>query len=144
MSERREAGGAASGSSRLEPIGRDECLRLLDGRHLGRIGVVIAGQPLIFPVNYALHQNAIVFRTEPGNKLRGAVGHKVAFEIDDPGGPDDDAWSVLVVGTAELVESASERDQLTKLELGPWGLRLVGAHWVRIRTGAVTGRRIAR
>jgi nitroimidazol reductase NimA-like FMN-containing flavoprotein (pyridoxamine 5'-phosphate oxidase superfamily) len=141
MSERREAAGSGT---RLEAIDRDECLRLLEGRHLGRIGVVISDQPLVFPVNYALHQNAIVFRTESGNKLRGAIGHKVAFEIDDPGGPDDDAWSVLVVGTAELVESASERDQLTKLELGPWGPGQLGAHWVRIRTGAVTGRRIAR
>jgi nitroimidazol reductase NimA-like FMN-containing flavoprotein (pyridoxamine 5'-phosphate oxidase superfamily) len=139
MSERREAGG----STRLEPIDREECLRLLEGRHLGRIGVVIVDQPLIFPVNYALHQNAIVFRTESGNKLRGAIGHKVAFEIDDPGGRDDDAWSVLVVGTAELVESALERDQLNSLEIGPWGPGH-GAHWVRIRTGAVTGRRITR
>ena len=41
-------------NSDLEVISEAECLQLLERHHLGRIAVVIDGQPLILPVNYAL------------------------------------------------------------------------------------------
>ena len=68
--------------ARLESLTEDECLRLLANHGLGRIAVVIEGQPLIFPINYALSGRHIVFRTDAGTKLFGAEGHRVAFEID--------------------------------------------------------------
>jgi uncharacterized protein len=129
-------------ASRLEPFGRQDCLRLLGSRHLGPIAVVIADQPLMCPVNYALHQNTIVFRTDAGNKLRGAVGCRAAFEIDDAGGSERDAWSVLVVGTRgarRVTDEARAPRAVGARAMGP-GRR---EHWVSIRTDAVTGRRIA-
>jgi len=131
--------------TRLEPIGRSECLALLAEHHLGRLGVSIANQPVIFPVTYALDGQSIVFRTDPGTKLYGARDRRVAFEID---GIDDDpshpsGWSVLVVGRAELVEKPSDQARLDTLDLGAWNPG-PKQHWVRIRGGAITGRRLVR
>ena len=38
----------------IEVVDGDECLRLLRGRRVGRVGIVVAGEPLILPVNYAV------------------------------------------------------------------------------------------
>ena len=56
----------------LEVIAPDECRRLLGGDVVGRLAIVDGGSPAIFPVNYALDGEAIVFRTAPGTKLRWA------------------------------------------------------------------------
>jgi uncharacterized protein len=130
-------------TTQFEVLDRVRCLQLLSEHTLGRLGVVIGDQPLIFPVNYTLDGDAIVFRTDPGNKLRGAIGSRVAFEVDcgDTKGHAAGGWSALVIGRAELVDIPREAARLTQLEVGPWnpGPR---EFWVRIRTGAVTGRRI--
>lgn len=126
---------------RLEELGRDECLALLARHHLGRLAVVVGGRPLVFPVNYCLDGERVVFRTDAGTKLHGALGGPVAFEIDGTDGLYHGGWSVLVVGEAEEVADGAERDRLTRLPLGLWagGDR---SHWVRIRPAAVTGRRL--
>ena len=123
----------------LQVLDREECLDLLARHHLGRLAVSIHDQPVIFPVNYALDGQSIVFRTDRGTKLYGAHNRPVAFEID---GIDSDGWSVLVVGHAELVETADEIRRLQTLALGPWNPG-PKEHWVRIRSGSITGRRIS-
>jgi nitroimidazol reductase NimA-like FMN-containing flavoprotein (pyridoxamine 5'-phosphate oxidase superfamily) len=125
----------------LVPMARDECLRLLARERLGRIGVCVDQQPVLLPVNYAMDGNHIVFRTDPGTKLHAAIGRPVAFEIDGFDRLYHEGWSVLVVGTAEEVESAAELARLSRLPLGPWAPG-PKAHWVRIRAGAITGRRL--
>ncbi len=124
----------------LQELDRDECMQLLRSHHLGRLGVVVERQPLIFPVNYTLDGENVVFRTDPGTKLHAAIGQHVAFEIDESDSMYHGGASVLVVGPAELVP-ASEHKRLSTLPLGPWcpGAK---ATWVRIRSGAITGRRI--
>ena len=54
----------------LEELSETECLKLLSRHSLGRVGVVVDGQPQIFPVNYALKERLIVFRTAPGTHAR--------------------------------------------------------------------------
>ena len=78
----------------------DECLESLRNHHVGRVSVVVDGQPLIFPVNYAMEGRNVVFRTDAGTKLFGAGGKRVAFEIDDADPLYHEGWSVLVVGIA--------------------------------------------
>jgi nitroimidazol reductase NimA-like FMN-containing flavoprotein (pyridoxamine 5'-phosphate oxidase superfamily) len=127
----------------LEPIGSDECLRLLGTHHIGRIAVVVDGRPLIFPVNYAMAGRQVVFRSDPGTKLRAAIGQHVAFEIDGVDGMYHGGWSVLVVGRAEEEDNPTHLQDLARLPFTTW----VGgpkAHWVRIKGGAITGRRITR
>src|SRR4051794_6783895 len=127
--------------TRLEMLERDECDRLLRDHHIGRIAIVVGGQPLVFPVNYVMHDGAVVFRTARGTKLFGAIGRPVAFEIDDNDAMYHEGWSVLAVGEAEDVRDAVALARLRALRLQPWS-EAPKDHYVRIRPRAVTGRRI--
>jgi Pyridoxamine 5'-phosphate oxidase len=46
-------------------LDRDQCLRLLADEVIGRLAVIAGNTPAIFPVNYALDGDTIVFRTDP-------------------------------------------------------------------------------
>jgi uncharacterized protein len=125
----------------LEELGPDECRRLLGSSTLGRLAIVIAGQPLVFPVNFTLDGRAVVFRTDEGTKLSAARRGLVAFECDDIDRAYHTGWSVMMTGRAEEVTNASEIARLERLPLGPWcpGAKPV---WLRIRPASLTGRRI--
>jgi nitroimidazol reductase NimA-like FMN-containing flavoprotein (pyridoxamine 5'-phosphate oxidase superfamily) len=119
-------------------LGSDECLALLGSRSFGRIGIKIADDPVVLPVFYALVDDEIVFRTDPGSKLIAAVLEtRVAFEVDDA----DEAWSVLVVGHAHEVRTSTALDRLRpRLDaVWPAGER---ERLVRIECERVTGRRL--
>jgi nitroimidazol reductase NimA-like FMN-containing flavoprotein (pyridoxamine 5'-phosphate oxidase superfamily) len=80
------------------------CWDLLRSADIGRLAVVVHGQPFIFPVNYAVQDGYLVFHTDEGAKLDGALRtQSVAFEVDwtDPEG--GMAWSVVVAGSAAAV-----------------------------------------
>jgi uncharacterized protein len=125
----------------LEELDRDECLRLLAASPLGRLGVVIGGRPLVFPVNFTLDGDAIVLRTNAGTKLHAARNAPVAFECDGIDTAYHTGWSVLALGDAQEVTNPNEMARLDRLPLGPWG---PGAKpiWLRVRATSITGRRI--
>jgi uncharacterized protein len=125
----------------LAELDRDECMTLLAHSPLGRLAVVVAGRPLVFPVNFALDGNSIVLRTNYGTKLHGARNGAVAFECDGVDGQYHTGWSVIVQGIAEEVQSPIEIARLDRLPLRPWcdAPRPV---WLRVRARSVTGRRI--
>src|SRR2546423_1491538 len=70
-------------ASDIEVLSDRVCRELLRSHRVGRIALVDHGQPLIFPVNYAADDRALVFRTAPGIKLAEAPMSRVAFEIDE-------------------------------------------------------------
>ena len=126
---------------KFEDLSRDECLELLASQPLGRVAVAdFNAAPLVVPVNFVLHGEGILFRTDYGSKFRLAVlaGHPVSFEIDgvDPGRRT--GWSVLVQGDAVEAEPADDRDAPYAV---PWAPGRKD-HWVRIVPQAITGRRI--
>src|SRR4051812_45290943 len=125
----------------LEVLDRDECIGLLRRCSLGRVGVIASGRPLIFPVNFALDGEAIVFRSDAGTKLHAAREGLVAFECDGIDSVYHTGWSVLVTGKAEVVGNVAELARLARLPLGPWcpGPK---ATWIRIRPTMLSGRRI--
>jgi len=125
----------------LEILDRDQCVTLLERSSLARIAVVAGGQPLVFPVNFTLDGDAVVFRTDEGTKLYAARNGPVAFECDDIDPTYHTGWSVLISGDAEEVQDAQEIARLERLPLGPWcdGPKPV---WLRIRPHVITGRRI--
>jgi uncharacterized protein len=105
--------------------------------------VTIGGLPAIFPVNYAVVDGDVVFRTGPGAKLRAASrGIVVAFEIDGYDATTRAGWSVLVIGRASEVVDDTERHRIERSSPQPWasGER---EHFVRVDAELVTGRRIA-
>lgn len=118
-----------------------ECWQLLRDNSLGRIAVTAAGTVDIFPINYAVDGETIVFRTAPGTKLLElAINDRVAFEIDEH--DDREAWSIVVKGVAERMERQSEMDAAESLGLSPW-IPTLKYRWVRIHPSEVTGRRFA-
>ena len=127
----------------LEVLPSDECQRLLATRRLGRIGLSVAGRPVILPVNYVFDRGTIVFRTGEGTKFDTAVrGAFVAFEIDDADMAEHTGWSVLVTGVAEEISDSDEIDRAEALRLRPWA-RGIKTHYLRLTPVTVTGRRIA-
>ena len=91
----------------LEELTRAECLELLRTHDFGRVALVVEGRPLIFPVNYGMEGDTVVFRTGPGTKLRWAPMRRVAFEVDEIDRDRGVAWSVLVQGAAlDVVRAA--------------------------------------
>ena len=109
---------------------------------IGRVGVTIAGLPVITPVTFVYYDGAVVFRTGEGSKLRAAsAGAVVAFEIDDYSSETKTGWSVLAVGrSAELVDEREIAEMNGNAPV-PWadGDR---QHYVQLRPELLTGRRI--
>ena len=126
----------------LEILSDEDCRNLLDMARIGRVGVSIGAIPAIFPVNFALLNGDIVFRTATGTKLDAATQNSVvAFEVDRIDAVYEEGWSVFVVGTAEEVHDADELERVRHLDLRTWA---EGArdHVVRIRPDFMSGRRI--
>jgi nitroimidazol reductase NimA-like FMN-containing flavoprotein (pyridoxamine 5'-phosphate oxidase superfamily) len=126
--------------SRLEILGRDECLALLRSQHIGRLGVIFGGAPMVLPVNFAMDGERVVFLTSRGTKMHGALGHEVAFEIDDADPLYHSGWSVVVTGTATEVADA-DRARLSHLPLRSWGPG-EKTTMIAIDPVSITGRRI--
>lgn len=133
---------SATSTDHLEALERDECVLRLQARGLGRVGATLRGRPIVYPVNYALHDGAILFRTRRGGDLDASTLDRwAAFEIDDADNLYHEGWSVLVVGRASHVTDPSELASLTFVPLTPWAdddRHLV----VRIPLHEVTGRHI--
>jgi uncharacterized protein len=129
----------------MTEIPRAECLALLARTPVGRIGGVAGDRPFIFPVNYLLDGDTVVFRTEPGTKLDGAGFGRIAFEIDGIDPVAKLGWSVIVQGVGTeitgMIDDYSER--LRALDMVPW---VPGdkSHWVAIQAESITGRRLSR
>ena len=135
---------AALAHSGMELIPRKECLGLLAGQRVGRLAFLIGDQPMVLPVNYALKGDVVVFRTGEGTKLDGARIGKVAFEVDEIGVATSTGWSVVVQGVAEDITDADDwLAESQRAAAAPTWLPTAAGHYVRIRPGLISGRRLA-
>jgi uncharacterized protein len=128
--------------SELGEIPEAECLEILGQHSLGRIAIVVDGQPQIFPVNYAMSDRIITLRTAAGSKLSHAPTSKVCFEIDEYDSSAGVGWSVMVLGIA--VDATNAFDDVS------WAARAVEAwplapgakpYRIAIEPRKITGRR---
>lgn len=116
-----------------------ECWDLLAGRTLGRLVTSVDGRPDIFPVNYAVQDRTILFRTAEGTKLvSAAINNYVVFEVDDHNVAE--GWSVVVKGTARTLRTDEEIEKADRAQVLSW-TGYEKSHYVRIRPDMVTGRR---
>ena len=136
MSEAQDSQGAGT----VRELASNEALALLRQSPVGRLAVVVDGQPDIFPVNYVADHGTVVFRTAEGTKLAGAVGAAVAFEVDGYDPAAGAAWSVVVKGRAEQVRRLEDLLDTAGLPLFPWHAA-PKQRFVRIVPDGVTGRR---
>lgn len=125
----------------VEVIERRECLQLLGAHQVGRLAILDGGSPLILPINYAMADEVIVFRTGEGTKLDASRGGPACFEIDETSATDHGGWSVVVRGTLHEV-TAHDQPELDRVGdlADPWisdRPRVIELHpW------SVTGRRL--
>jgi nitroimidazol reductase NimA-like FMN-containing flavoprotein (pyridoxamine 5'-phosphate oxidase superfamily) len=134
----------------VELLDEAECLRLISVGGVGRIGYTGRFGPTVLPVNYALYEGTIVFRTGQhspmGEDLRTGIAHaesKVAFEIDEISVATREGWSILVQGSAHPVDSETERASVVRSGVEAWA----GGEkelFVRVVPTRITGRRIRR
>lgn len=125
----------------LEVLDTTECLRLLAGSSMGRIGISSGALPVILPVNYHLHGERILIRTGAGTKLDAATRNTVvAFEVDDFDTLYHSGWSVMVTGESHEV-TGDELEALADVPLTRWAPHGDG-HVVAISTELISGRRI--
>ena len=122
----------------VEVIDSDECLRLVGSRRVGRLGIVVGGEPVILPVNYAVAGETVVFRSAPGSKVDMGPRAPACFEVDEFDESMSTGWSVLIAGRLEEIEAGEAGDA----DVTPWapGER---DHWMRLVPRRVTGRRVA-
>jgi nitroimidazol reductase NimA-like FMN-containing flavoprotein (pyridoxamine 5'-phosphate oxidase superfamily) len=141
--------GNANVSPVLERLDEAECLRLISPGGIGRLAFTGRYGLTVLPVNYKLHDGAIVFRTAQdsptGEDLRTGIAHaeyQVAFEIDQIDPQNRDGWSVLIHGPAHHMSSDAERAAVLESGVEPWpgGVR---EHVIRITPRTVTGRRLS-
>lgn len=128
---------------KLERLDRDECIKLME-RHPAGVGrVALPGpRPVIFPVNFAIDRDSVVFRTDAGSKLDAAIHDSyVAFEVDWVEPTWQLGWSVIVMGQAHVITDQEELGRARNLPLMPWtdGDK---EHFVRIDTTLTSGRRL--
>ncbi len=127
----------------LKVLAERECIQLLASRVLGRVAVVVDGEARVFPVNYLVDGDDIVFRTGEGTKLDAArAGALVTFEVDDSDPLYHTGWSVMVTGPLEAVTELRELRRMHGLPVRAWGRD--GRHVVRMPIARVSGRRIER
>jgi hypothetical protein len=116
------------------------CWQLVAGEEVGRLAVSVGQHPDIFPVNYAVDEETIVFRTAEGTKLSGlSVDSAVAFEVDAYDTEAGTAWSVVIKGHAAEIPMQDLLDDLA-FPLFSW-TATPKPRFVRVVPDEITGRR---
>ncbi|MET3172584.1 pyridoxamine 5'-phosphate oxidase family protein [Arthrobacter sp. UYCu721] len=127
----------ADGNPVLE-LDDEQSWKLLEATRHGRLVVSVAGEPDIFPVNYLSSDRKIYLRTAPGNKLAQlTINSRVLLETD--GILSDEAWSVVLRGTARVLTNSTELAAVEELGLKSW-VPTLKDFYVEIVPTAVSGR----
>ena len=116
----------------------DECWTRIATQDLGRLVTRVGDVIDIFPVNYVVDGDTILFRTAEGSKLVELTIHdEVLFEVDDH--TDTDAWSVVVRGHARRLTTSDEVAEADRQPLRPW-VPTLKYNYVRIEPTSLSGR----
>jgi len=105
----------------VDLLSEQDCKSLLRRERVGRVAVSLGEVPVIFPVNYIVAGEEILFFTAEGTKLRAATSKTtVTFEVDHIDPFRGRGWSVLVVGQARERTEAALIDGAKRAGLSPW------------------------
>lgn len=131
-----------SSDSQLAELGPAECWDLLRTTSIGRLATGGSGPLEIFPINFVVDRESIVFRSAPGSKLMALTDQPlVAFESD--GQNSGGYWSVVLRGPAQRLGMDEEIE-------ASGALSLESVHpteknnYVRISPATITGRRFGK
>ncbi|HZK32718.1 MAG TPA: pyridoxamine 5'-phosphate oxidase family protein [Corynebacterium sp.] len=125
----------------MEILSAEESLELMSTVTLGRLVVRRKDDIDLFPLNYAVDEGKIYFRTAEGTKLFSlALGNEVLFEADHAELDDALAWSVIIKGQARILTSHAEILAAEELPVKPWTPSLK-YNFVEITPKEISGRR---
>ncbi len=107
---------------RMEQLTRTQALELLASVPIGRLVFTHQALPAIRPVNHLVEGETVIVRATAGAAVTSAAGRDgvvVAYEADAIDMDHQVGWSVIVVGTARLLndEAAAAR---YRARLRPW------------------------
>ena len=131
---------------RIIELDEARCRQLLatHPNRLGRVAFVEDGDPdwpTVLPINYAFVDGTVFFRTFEGSKLYAALRRqRVAFEVDTVDADWKQGWSVVALGSLELVTDAEQRAAVGDV-LTSWAADDT-KHLVRLDIEQMTGREI--
>lgn len=120
------------------------CWRLVNSVAVGRVGFVFDGEPFVLPVNCAVIDGKIAFRTAGDSMLHTlGDGARVAFEADHLDPDHESGWSVLIRGNLWNVVDEELRRRLVEAPTHPWAPGPIHS-WMIIVPSVVSGRSITR
>ncbi|GAB2842864.1 pyridoxamine 5'-phosphate oxidase family protein [Microbacterium insulae] len=120
----------------------EECWERLRTQELGRLVTHVGDVLDIFPVNYVVDGESVLFRTAQGSKMfELTVNDEVLFEVDDY--TDTDAWSVIIRGHARALDTSEEVERADGLGLAPW-IPTLKYTSVRVEAASLSGRAFER
>jgi hypothetical protein len=113
------ADGSTSGSRLVGvPLSPEECWDRLRSASIGRVSLSVGALPRIIPCIYAVLDDSIVFRAEPGTPLAMAAGGTVvAFEAGELEPATGEGWTVTIQGISHGVNRPDLRARIDSLEL---------------------------
>lgn len=119
----------------------EESWELLGTERIGRLVVVSDGRPDVFPINFAVRDRKLYFRTAEGSKLvELTLNAEVAFEADHV--EQDRAWSVVLHGRARNLVRYNEIQDAEELGLQAW-VPTPKYNFVEVTASEISGRRFA-
>lgn len=125
----------------IQNLSGEESLELLATKTFGRLVVRRKDDMDLFPLNYLVHEGEIYFRTAEGSKLFSlTLNNDVLFEADNVDGDSQEAWSVVVKGTARTLSSNAEIEAADQLPLKPW-LPTLKYNYVVVSPNEISGRK---
>lgn len=125
----------------IQNLSDEESLELLATKTFGRLVVHRKDDMDLFPLNYLVHEGEIYFRTAEGSKLFSlTLNNDVLFEADNVDADSQEAWSVVVKGTARTLSSNAEIEAADQLPLKPW-LPTLKYNYVVVSPNEISGRK---
>lgn len=117
-----------------------DCWDLLPTEEVARVAWAAPDSVAIVPVNYSVVDKTLWFQTQPYSRLgRNCDGARLAMEVDHLDHATKSAWSVVVVGYAQVVPLDEVPETVQQMQIWIPGPRSLA---VRVDPVDVTGRRI--
>jgi uncharacterized protein len=119
-------------------LDEEQSWKLLENTQHGRIVLTAAGESDICPINYHAHDGVLLLRTAPGTKLAElTINENVMFEAD--GITSEEAWTVVVKGTARVLTLSQEIADAEALNLKTW-VPTFKDFYLEIKPSQISGR----
>ncbi len=113
-------GGRAGPHPELMSLTTEQCEAHIVAGGIGRIVFSTDRGPVALPVNYEYSDDRIIVSTDATKATRLEDQETVGFEIDRIDDVLSEGWSVLITGSAKLIDDPEELVRLSSLDLESW------------------------